>query len=112
MFGIGPQETFVILLLILLLFGANRIPEVARSIGKGLREFQKAASEFQRAIEAGEPAPKRPRDGAPPMPAASHVPPPPPLAGDPRTLPPGPRAPQPGRDAGGPSSAVPPAGSA
>jgi TatA/E family protein of Tat protein translocase len=52
MFGISTQEMFIILLLVLLLFGANRIPEVARSVGKGLREFRKAANEFQRAIES------------------------------------------------------------
>jgi len=69
MFGIGPQETFVILLLILLLFGANRIPEVARSLGRGMHEFRKAANEFQRAIEE-EPAPKR-APGSPAIAAAT-----------------------------------------
>ncbi|HRW62697.1 MAG TPA: twin-arginine translocase TatA/TatE family subunit, partial [Bacteroidales bacterium] len=39
---ISGQEIFVILLVVLLLFGANKIPEIARGLGKGFREFQKA----------------------------------------------------------------------
>ena len=45
--GIGPQEIIVILLIVLLLFGAKRIPEVARGLGKGIREFKKAAKDIQ-----------------------------------------------------------------
>ena len=41
----GPQGIFI-LLLILLLFGAKRIPELARSMGKAIKEFQKAKDEF------------------------------------------------------------------
>jgi len=42
MFNIGSQELVVILFVILMLFGAKRIPEVARSVGSGMREFRKA----------------------------------------------------------------------
>mgnify|MGYP001286413803 CR=1 FL=1 len=45
---ISGQEIFVILLVILLLFGANKIPEIARGLGKGMREFQKAADDIKR----------------------------------------------------------------
>jgi len=45
--GIGPQEIIVILLIVLLLFGAKKIPEVARGLGKGIREFKKAAKDIQ-----------------------------------------------------------------
>jgi len=45
--GIGFQELLVILLIVLLLFGAKRLPEFARALGKGIREFKKAASEIQ-----------------------------------------------------------------
>lgn len=41
----GPQGIFI-LLLILLLFGAKKIPELARSLGKAVKEFQKAKDEF------------------------------------------------------------------
>ena len=37
----GPLETLVILLVILLLFGAKRLPEIGRSLGEGIREFKK-----------------------------------------------------------------------
>jgi TatA/E family protein of Tat protein translocase len=42
MFNIGSQELVVILFVVLMLFGAKRIPEVARSVGSGMREFRKA----------------------------------------------------------------------
>lgn len=45
---ISGQEIFVILLVVLLLFGANKIPEIARGLGKGMREFQKAADDIKR----------------------------------------------------------------
>ena len=43
------------MLIVLLLFGAKRIPEVAQGLGKGLREFKKAAKDIQKDIDqAGE----------------------------------------------------------
>ena len=47
MFGIGFPELLVILLVCLLLFGANRLPEIGKSLGEGLREFKKALKEGQ-----------------------------------------------------------------
>ena len=38
----GPLETLVILLVVLLLFGAKRIPEIGRALGEGIREFKKS----------------------------------------------------------------------
>jgi sec-independent protein translocase protein TatA len=53
--GLGMTEILVILLIVLLLFGAKRIPDVAQGLGKGLREFKKASSDIQKDIrEAGE----------------------------------------------------------
>ena len=53
--GIGGPELMMIMFIVLLLFGANRLPELARGIGKSVREFKKAASgvedEVRRAME-------------------------------------------------------------
>ena len=37
----GPLETLVILIVILLLFGAKRLPEIGKALGEGIREFKK-----------------------------------------------------------------------
>jgi len=41
---LGPWELLIILLIVLLLFGATRVPEVGRSLGKGLREFKEGVT--------------------------------------------------------------------
>ena len=67
-FGLGAGELIGLLLIVLLLFGAKRIPEIAGSFGKGIKEFKRNMSEAQRAIE--EPArDDRPRFDQPPAPA-------------------------------------------
>ncbi len=43
--GLGTPEILIILLIILLLFGAKRIPEIMRGLGKGIREFKQASQE-------------------------------------------------------------------
>lgn len=42
---IGLQELFVILIVVLILFGGKKLPELARGLGQGLREFKKATRE-------------------------------------------------------------------
>lgn len=57
-----PQgfEILIILILVLLLFGAKRLPEMARSIGQSVREFRKGIKDIQNDIDADEPsAPKK-----------------------------------------------------
>lgn len=38
----GPWEVFVILLVVLLLFGAKRLPEIGKALGEGIREFKRS----------------------------------------------------------------------
>ena len=56
MFGMGHWEILIILVVILLVFGAKRIPEMAQGLGKGIREFRGAMREVQDEIDtAGTP---------------------------------------------------------
>jgi sec-independent protein translocase protein TatA len=45
MFGLGYQELLIILVIVLILFGANRLPDLARSLGSSVKEFKKGISE-------------------------------------------------------------------
>lgn len=51
MFKFGMGELVVILLIILLLFGASKLPEIARALGKSIKEFKKAGKEAKSDIE-------------------------------------------------------------
>lgn len=53
--GIGVQELLLIFLIVLLVFGAAKIPEIARSLGRAIREFKKGAKD-----EPEESSPKTP----------------------------------------------------
>jgi sec-independent protein translocase protein TatA len=56
MFGLGGQELLLILFVVLLFFGPSKLPELARGLGKGMREFKKAQAdlehEFNSAVES------------------------------------------------------------
>lgn len=52
MFGMGATELFLGLIVVLLLFGAKRIPEIAGSFGKGIREFKKNMNDVQQELAA------------------------------------------------------------
>lgn len=68
MFGIGVPELILILVVGLIVFGPGKLPEMGRSLGKGIREFRKASNALTAAINAPEPPP------APPVPAAQPAP--------------------------------------
>jgi len=75
---VGGPEMLVIMFIILLLFGGKRLPEMAKGLGKSIREFKKAASnvedELKRAIEeAPEPARPLPKLVDPSPPAVTPV---------------------------------------
>jgi len=51
MFGLGMGELVVIFCIILLLFGAEKLPEVAKSLGRSLKDFKKAANDIRESID-------------------------------------------------------------
>ena len=68
MFGIGVPELILILVVGLIVFGPGKLPEMGRTLGKGIREFRKASNALTTAINAPEPPP------APPAPAPAAQP--------------------------------------
>jgi sec-independent protein translocase protein TatA len=72
--NLGPMELFIILVIVLVVFGAKRVPEIGASIGKGIREFKRNISDVDRQIKeperearserlnAGEPAARQEQD--------------------------------------------------
>ena len=60
MFGIGVPELILILVVGLIVFGPGKLPEMGRSLGKGIREFRKASNALTAAINAPEPPPAPP----------------------------------------------------
>lgn len=50
----GPLELLMIFVVALLLFGAKRLPDIARGLGEGIREFKKSISEAGKSLEIGE----------------------------------------------------------
>lgn len=63
--NIGFGELLLIVLVILVFFGPKKIPEFARSIGKGIAEFRKAMRDVQSELTKPDPSPHPPRDSAP-----------------------------------------------
>lgn len=51
--GLGGQEIILILLIVLLLFGGRKIPELMRGLGKGIREFNTAKNSVEEEIREG-----------------------------------------------------------
>ena len=49
--GIGPWEILVILFVIILIFGGKKLPELARGLGLGLKEFKKATKDITKEVE-------------------------------------------------------------
>ncbi|HEU5262060.1 MAG TPA: twin-arginine translocase TatA/TatE family subunit [Gemmatimonadales bacterium] len=65
--NLSGGELLILLLIVLLVFGANRLPEAGKAVGKGLREFQRALGEARDAVER-EPGPSGKEPPAPSTP--------------------------------------------
>ena len=51
MFGLGYMELIIILIIVLIIFGAGKLPEIGSGLGKGIRNFKKATREQPEEIE-------------------------------------------------------------
>ena len=74
MFGnLGFGELMVIMVIVLVLFGAKRVPEISASFGKGIREFKRNLNDIEHSVTTGATAPpvqEQPRQGWEPLPPA------------------------------------------
>ena len=52
MFGLGMPELLVILVIILIIFGAGKLPDIGGAIGKGIKNFKKASKEADEEVDA------------------------------------------------------------
>lgn len=52
MFGLGTQELLIILVLVMIIFGAGKLPQVGGALGKGLRNFKKGMNDAEDVEEA------------------------------------------------------------
>ncbi len=86
MFGLGFGEIVIILVLALVLLGPQKLPEVAKQLGKGMRDFKKASDglkeQFEKEFYADDPKPRRPAPVPQAPPASAPVP-----AGPPKPVP-------------------------
>ena len=60
--GIGMQEILVIALIVLLLFGGKKIPELMKGIGKGVRSFKDGVNGIEKDPDNDENAPQKPKE--------------------------------------------------
>ncbi|MGA1846572.1 twin-arginine translocase TatA/TatE family subunit [Deferribacter abyssi] len=51
MFGLGTQELLIILVIVLVIFGAGKLPQIGEGLGKAIKNFKKAANEAENAVD-------------------------------------------------------------
>ena len=49
----GPAELIVILVIVLILFGPGKLPDIGNALGRGIREFRKASNEIEESVRGG-----------------------------------------------------------
>ena len=59
MFGLGFQELLVILLIVIVIFGANKIPQLGKGLGEGIKNFKSALRAGEETVEKKEEAAKK-----------------------------------------------------
>ena len=72
-FSLGGPEVAIIFVLMLLLFGAKKLPELARGMGKSLGEFKKAKQEFEEEIKYGDVEARQDKPATPSAPVVSEA---------------------------------------
>ena len=72
-FGIGIWELLILLVVLLLVFGAKRLPEMGRSLGKGMREFKEGVSGMEDSVRTTTPPPPAELPSAPDEPMSEDV---------------------------------------
>ena len=75
MFGIGPLELGIVLVIALLVLGPKKLPELARGLGKGLSEFRRASNDLRRSLDLDVDPHKIEPPPAPAQTSQPHVPP-------------------------------------
>jgi sec-independent protein translocase protein TatB len=75
MFGIGPLELGIVLVIALLILGPKKLPELARGLGKGLSEFRRASNDLRHSLDLDLEAHKIEPPPAPAQTSAPHLPP-------------------------------------
>ena len=68
MFGLGFGEIILVLVVALLVLGPEKLPKLAKQLGRGMREFRRAASEFQATLSDADPTKVQPRPKTPTKP--------------------------------------------
>lgn len=56
---LGGQEIVILLVIVILLFGAKKIPELAKGLGTGLKEFKKASSDVEKQLDVNDDSSKK-----------------------------------------------------
>ena len=60
----GPWELILLLVIVLIIFGPGKLPDIGNAVGKGIREFRKASTDLEESVRGEPQAPERARRGA------------------------------------------------